>query len=227
MKVSRNRSVPVVAAMAALGISVAAVSCTGPSKTGTAPGDKTSGPALAKGDKTVEQPGVGQPAPAASTGKTPAPPTKGAEAPRVAAGDPIAPPRPGAPLPAPTEPKPLTPKAPVKPVETTASVPVVRAPEVATPAVKTPEVAVPSVKAPEVKVAAKPMSDADRILEQRIKELQLDKEKRGVLAKTFVENAKDAADQNHWDEVAQWASKAIETVFSTEPSQRLWLSLFA
>src|SRR5262245_58125782 len=126
MKVTRNRSVPVVAALAALGISVAAVSCKGSApKSDTKPADKTSGPAVAKGDKTVEKPGskpgtttptTAQPGttkPATTTpqpgttttttppqpqptGKTPAKPS---EAPKVAQGEPIPPPRPGAPLP--------------------------------------------------------------------------------------------------------------------------------
>ena len=64
MKGSRNRSVPIVAAMAALGLGMASVSCAG-SGDKTAPAkkdEKTSGPAIAKGDKVVEKPGSTQPA---------------------------------------------------------------------------------------------------------------------------------------------------------------------
>src|SRR6185295_16321992 len=103
MRVSRSRSVPVVAAMAALGLTVAAVSCTGTKQTSGQPGDKVTGPAIAKGDKSVERPGVGQPA-----GKTPAVPSRADGA--AAAGEPVPPPRPGAPLPPPTEPVPMAPR---------------------------------------------------------------------------------------------------------------------
>ena len=230
--------------MAALGISVAAVSCTGPSKTGSQPADKTSGPAIAKGDKIVEKPGAAQP-----TGKTPAPPARPSEMPKVAAGEPIAPPRPGAPLPPPTEPTPLTGKAPSKPVGTTPTAPVAKQPEppkppVATqpqptppvvkqpappapvakqpvppaPVAKQPTPATPVAKQPE---PAKPMSEADKILAQRIKELQLDREKRAVLVQTYVANAQDAADANRWDEVAEWASKAVELDHGNADAQNL------
>ncbi len=268
MRFSRNRSVPVVAAMAALGISVAAVSCTGPSKTGAQkPADKTSGPAIAKGDKVVEKPGVGQPGtgqpgakapttpatpaaptaakPAEPAGKTPAAPSKPSEPPKVAQGEPIAPPRPGAPLPPPTEPVSLSGKAPAKPVDTTPTppakppvtapvpAPVAKQPEPATPpVVKLPEPAKPApattttAKQPEpakppVVVAGKPKSEADKILDQRIKELQLDREKRAVLVQTYVGNARDAADQNRWDECAEWASKAVENDHDNAEAQRL------
>src|SRR5512146_1516352 len=100
MRVSRNRSVPVVAAMAALGITVAAVSCTGSKQTAAKPADKTTGPAIAKGDKTVEKPGAGAPA----SSKTPAAPAKPADTAK-----------------APTPAAPAKPAPPVKPADTAAA----------------------------------------------------------------------------------------------------------
>src|SRR5262245_35921871 len=109
MKGSRNRSVPVVAAMAALGLGIAAVSCAGSGE--KAPpkkaDDKTRGPAIAKGDKDVEKPGAGQPA---AAGKTPAAPAKSTETakaePKAAepkAAEPATPPKAAEPAPAPAK----------------------------------------------------------------------------------------------------------------------------
>jgi type II secretory pathway component GspD/PulD (secretin) len=226
--------------MAALGITVVAVSCTGSkTQTGTKPADKTSGPAIAKGDKTVEKPGSGStttkppvkpadttkaptpaPAPAkpAETAKAPAPtpapaPAKPAEtakaptpAPAPTAGEPpIAPPRPGAPLPEPVAPVPLGGKA--KPVDTTATGPA-----------KPTDTKTAAAPAP---AAVKPMSEADKILAERIRELQLDREKRAVLVQTYVANAHEAAEQNKWDETAEWASMAVENDHDNAEAQRL------
>ena len=251
MKVSRNRSVPVVAALAALSVTIAAVSCTGTKPAGeTKPGDKTSGPAIAKGDKSVEKPAAGK-TPGTTIKSTPGP---------VAAGDPVPPPRPGAPLPPPTEPMPLTAKAPTKPVDTTPvaktpeptkpetpvaktpepkkpETPVAKTPEPKkpeTPVAKTPEPKKPEApvaKAPEPKKpeapvakapeAKKPSSEADKILEDRIRELQLEREKRAVLVQTYVANAREAATANRWDEVAEWASKAVENDHNNADAQAL------
>ena len=70
MKVSRKASIPAAVAVT-LGLVATGVSCTG-SKTdkADAPG-KTSGPAIAKADKTVAKPGTPV---AAAPGKTPAAP---------------------------------------------------------------------------------------------------------------------------------------------------------
>jgi type II secretory pathway component GspD/PulD (secretin) len=237
MKVSRNRSVPVVAALAALGVTVAAVSCTGTSKSGTQPADKTTGPAIAKGDKSVEKPGqpakagqpattakpttpapaaqpttkAAQPAPAQPAPAQPAPaqPTTKAAQPAPAQATPpaqppktttstapVEPPRPGAPLPPPTEPTPA-PGAANQPAP----------PQPAKPAVA------PTTKSDMPPVSTqpkKPMTEADKILEQRIKEFQLEHEKRAVLVQTYVANAHDAGEAVKWEECAEWSSKALE-----------------
>jgi type II secretory pathway component GspD/PulD (secretin) len=245
MKASRNRSVPVVAAMAALSVTVAAVSCTGSKQqTGGAagqPGDKMSGPAIAKGDKSVEKPG----APAAA-GKTPAAPPAAPAAPKpaeqpkaVAQGEPVPPPKPGTPLPPPTEPTPLSTKAPAKPVDTTPTPPVAKqptqppqppkpaqpvAPPAQPPVAKQPsQPAQPPVAKQPTQPAQppRPMSEADKILEQRIRELQLEREKSSVLVQTYVANAQDAAAQIKWDEAAMWSSKALELDHDNAAAQRM------
>ncbi len=236
MKVSRNRSVPVVAGLAALGVTVAAVSCTGPSKTGAQPGDKTTGPAIAKGDKSIERPGQpGQPSSSSASSRT-------------AAGEPVLPPRPGAPLPPPTAPVP-TAKNTTKPVDVTPTAPVAKQPQPpapkpvqptppvvknteppvkpAQPSRPTPPVAKQPVQPAQPPVAAKqpetkkPQSEAERILEDRIKELQLEREKRAVLVQTYVANAHDSAAAIKWDECAEWASKAVELDHNNKDAQGL------
>jgi len=238
MKVSRNRSVPVAAAVAALAVTVAAVSCTGTKQQGATPGDKTSGPAIAKGDKTTEKPGQpGQPSQPAAGGA------------RTSGGAPVAPPRPGAPLPPPTEPVPMGTKAPAKPVDTTPTPPVAKQPETpkqpekpvtkqaeppkqpekpvtkqAEPP-KQPEKPVTkqaeTPKQPVVEQPKKPTSEAERLLEQRVKEFELEREKRAVLVQTYVANAHDAADAIKWDECAEWASKAVELDHNNAEAQSL------
>src|SRR6185295_14161918 len=121
------------------GLTAAAVSCTG-TKTEGKPADKVTGPELAKGDKSVERPGVGQP------GKTPNAPSRADSG--VAAGEPVPPPRPGAPLPPPTEPMPLAPKT-SRPVETTPTPPVAKQPERPAPQPQPPVAKQPERPAPQ------------------------------------------------------------------------------
>ena len=92
--------------------------------------------------------------------------------------------------------------------------PVAKQPEPA----KKPETA-PVAKQPEA--PKKPMSEADKILEQRIKEFQLEHEKRAVLVQTYVANARDAADAIKWEECAEWASKAVELDHDNVDAQSL------
>lgn len=131
-------------ALVSLGIAVAAVSCTNPPSTkGEAP-SKTTGPAIAKGDKTTAAPGRTPAKPAATAETTkPVRPAGTTPAKPVAANDgPVAPPRPGAPLPPPLKPKKVTGETPAKPpVKPTASTP----PTPAKPPVK-PTPAKPPVK---------------------------------------------------------------------------------
>jgi type II secretory pathway component GspD/PulD (secretin) len=225
MKGSRNRSVPVVAAMAALGLGIAAVSCAGSGeKTPPAKADdkKTSGPAIAKGDKVVEKPGSGE-----AAGKTPPAPAKPGETAKT--------------TPKPTEPATTTPTPaePAKPAETAATPPKPAPDETAKAGAGEPvppprpgaplppptgEAAAAPKAAPQEKAAPAPKqpgTEAEKILQQRVKELELEKEKRAVLVKTYVENAKDAADQNRWDECAEWASKAVENDHSNVEAQQL------
>jgi type II secretory pathway component GspD/PulD (secretin) len=217
--------------MAALGLGIASVSCAG-SGDKTAPAkkdEKTSGPAIAKGDKVVEKPGAGQP------GAKPAPaPTKPADTSKTTPPKPTetaaTPPKPAEPAPKPAEPAP----APTKPTETAAAPekPADGAPKAgAGEPVPPPRPGAPlpaptgtesAPKAQDKPAAAKaPGSEAEKILQQRIKELELEKEKRAVLVKTYVQNAKDAAEQNRWDESAEWASKAVENDHGNAEAQRL------
>jgi type II secretory pathway component GspD/PulD (secretin) len=224
MKGSRNRSVPVVAAVAALGLGIASVSCAG-SGDKTAPAkkdEKTTGPAIAKGDKVVEKPGAGQPGakPAPAPAKTaepvkPAPkPTETAATPPKPAETAPTPPKPAETAATPPKPADGAPKAdgaePVPPPRPGAPLPA-----------PTAQQAEPKAAAPQAAPAKAPSSEAEKILQQRVKELELEKEKRAVLVKTYVENAKDAAEQNRWDECAEWASKAVENDHANVEAQRL------
>src|SRR5262245_15263821 len=226
MKGSRNRSVPVVAAMAALGLGIAAVSCAGSGeKTPPAKADdkKTSGPAIAKGDKVVEKPGAGQPA---AAGKTPPAPAKTEPKPAEPAKT-----EPKPAETAKTEPKAAEPApAPAKPADTAKAEPkpdgTAKAPEAEPVPPPRPGAPLPPpVKDGEAKAGAAPAkapgTEAERILQQRVKELELEKEKRAVLVATYVQNAQDAAQQNKWDECAEWASKAVESDHANAEAQRL------
>jgi type II secretory pathway component GspD/PulD (secretin) len=119
--------------------------------------------------------------------------------------------------PKPEAPKPEAPKPEAPPVAKQPEPP--KQPEAPKPeAAKKPEAA-PVAKQPEP--PKKPMSEADRILEQRIKEFQLEHEKRAVLVQTYVANARDAAEAIKWEECAEWASKAVELDHNNADAQGL------
>jgi tetratricopeptide (TPR) repeat protein len=58
MKEARSRILTTAAALVTLGVAAAAVSCTGPRAEKAQPRSKTTGPTIAKGDKTVAKPGA-------------------------------------------------------------------------------------------------------------------------------------------------------------------------
>lgn len=253
MKVSRKASIPAAVAVT-LGLVATGVSCTGSKTEKTEAPGKTSGPAIAKSDKTVAKPGS---TPGTAAGSA------------VAAIDteaPLPPPKPGAPLPppvaapslpgtpkppavaptvtAPTPPKPpvaptvtapTPPKPPVAPTVTAPTppkppvAPTVTAPTPPKPATApqppvAPAVAAPSKPAPAAAVVAapaKPVSEADRLLQQRIQELQLEREKRQIMTAAYLDNAREAARNSEWQEVAEWSSKALEVDHGNADAEHL------
>ncbi len=164
-------------------------------------------------------------------------------------GGPVAPPKPGAPLPAPVPPrggrdsgattpvppaptaeKPTTPPAPPAPTATgpTPPRPVPPAPTTTTPPVAPPPAppAAPTATTPKP-VEPKPapvataQSEADALLAQRIKELELERQKNAILVEDYVAHAREAAKRFDHESTADWASRALELDHSNQEAESL------
>jgi type II secretory pathway component GspD/PulD (secretin) len=238
MKESRTRTLTLAAALATLGMVVSAASCTGPATKKAESSSKTTGPAIAKGDKTTAMPeasgDAGEATAAADdmTAAADAPPAKptvddtAADTPAppppakpVAEGGAVAPPKPGAPLPPPVAPRGLRDAAPTKPVEPTATVEVEE--PVAPPPVEPVEPVKPVEPVAETAPVADAQTSADKLLADRLEELELERQKNAILVEDYLGHARTAQKKFDHEATAEWASAALELDHDNEEAGQL------